>query len=115
VVNKAETSTQLYSRIVRMGIRSAAVAGPAQHLRKEMAAGRTSLYESYDSREVTMQQPTTDFTRLDDPQFFEERRHVREKLERLPEHHVDRASLADLYEAMTREFEQRAASAWQQS
>ena len=62
-----------------------------------------------------MQQPTTDYTKLGDPEFFEERRHVREKLERLPEHHVDRASLADLYEAMTRELEQRAASAWQQS
>jgi hypothetical protein len=62
-----------------------------------------------------MQQPTTDFTRLDDPQFFEERRHVREKLERLPEHHADRAMLTDLYAAMTTELDRRAASAWQQS
>ncbi|MGH3278250.1 MAG: hypothetical protein ACRDNW_03840 [Trebonia sp.] len=60
-----------------------------------------------------MHQPTTDFTKLADPEFFEERRHVREKLERLPEHHTDRASLADLYEAMTEEFTRRARSAWQ--
>jgi hypothetical protein len=59
-----------------------------------------------------MQQPQTDYTKLDDPAFFEERRHVREKLERLPEHHVDRASLAELYDAMTDEFVKRAASAW---
>jgi len=62
-----------------------------------------------------MQQPTTDFSRLDDPQFFEERCHVREKLERLPEHHADRASLTDLYAAITTELDRRAASAWQQS
>jgi hypothetical protein len=60
-------------------------------------------------------QQQTDYTKLGDPEFFEERRHVREKLERLPEHHVDRASLANLYDAMTKEFEHRAASAWQQS
>jgi hypothetical protein len=61
-----------------------------------------------------MQQPTTDYTGLDDPQFFEERRHVREKLERLPDHHADRASLTDLYAAMTTELDRRAARAWQQ-
>jgi len=62
-----------------------------------------------------MRQPTTDFTRLDDPQFFEERRHVREKLARLPEHHTERAALTDLYDAMTTEIDRRAASAWRQS
>jgi hypothetical protein len=56
----------------------------------------------------------TDYTQLDDPEFFEERRHVREKLERLPEHHVDRATLTEVYNAMTEEFTRRARSAWQQ-
>jgi hypothetical protein len=60
-----------------------------------------------------MQQPATDFTQLGDPEFFEERHHVQEKLERLPEHHIDRASLTDLYDVMTREWDRRAASAWQ--
>jgi hypothetical protein len=30
-----------------------------------------------------------DFTNLDDPEFFKERRRVRERLERLPARHVD--------------------------
>jgi hypothetical protein len=59
-----------------------------------------------------MEQPATDFTELDDPAFFEERRHVREKLERLPAHHAERASLAALARAMDDEFVKRAASAW---
>lgn len=58
---------------------------------------------------------STDYTKLDDPEFFEERRRVREELERLPEHHADRATLAALLEEMTDEFVKRAASAWQAS
>jgi hypothetical protein len=57
-------------------------------------------------------QQETDFTTLDDPEFFEERRHVREKLDRLPEQHIDRAPLAELYDAMTDELTRRARSAW---
>jgi hypothetical protein len=55
------------------------------------------------------------FSKLDDPEFFEERRRVRDELERLPAHHADRATLTELYEAMTDEFTRRAASAWQAS
>jgi hypothetical protein len=58
---------------------------------------------------------STDYTQLDDPEFFEERRRVRDELERLPAHHADRATLAELDEAMTDEFTRRAASAWQAS
>jgi hypothetical protein len=58
---------------------------------------------------------STDYTQLDDPEFFEERRRVREQLEHLPAHHADRATLAELYEAMTDEFTRRAASAWRAS
>jgi hypothetical protein len=58
---------------------------------------------------------STDYTKLDDPEFFEERRRVREQLERLPEQHADRAMLAELLEKMTDEFVKRAASAWQAS
>jgi hypothetical protein len=54
----------------------------------------------------------TEFSGLGDPEFFEERQHVREQLERLPPGHADRAGLTDLYESMTEEFERRAASAW---
>jgi hypothetical protein len=57
----------------------------------------------------------TDFTKLDDPEFFKERRRVREQLECLPAHHVERESLVELYDAMTDEFTKRAASAWRAS
>ena len=57
-------------------------------------------------------QEQADFTRLDDPGFFRERRRVRERLESLPAGHADRAPLVKLYDAMTDEFTRRAASAW---
>ncbi|MGH3171302.1 MAG: hypothetical protein ACRDN0_36235 [Trebonia sp.] len=57
----------------------------------------------------------TDFTKLDDPEFFAERRRLREQLERLPAQHIDRDALAELYEQMTDELTKRAASAWQAS
>lgn len=60
-----------------------------------------------------MSQPLTDFTQLPDPEFFEERRHVREKLERLPACHPGRIRLSGLYEAMTAELDRRARCAWQ--
>ncbi len=53
-----------------------------------------------------------DYRKLDDPQLFEERRHVRDKLERLPECHADRKRLAAIYAAMTEEFDRRARIAW---
>jgi hypothetical protein len=62
-----------------------------------------------------MTQPQADFTELGDPEFLAERRHVREKLERMPAHHAARASLAELAEAMDDEFVKRAASAWKAS
>ena len=58
---------------------------------------------------------TDDYLKLDDPEFFEARRDVREKLERLPPRHADRVPLAELYEALTREFDRRAASAWEKA
>ena len=56
---------------------------------------------------------STDYTQLDDPELFAERRHLREKLERLPAHHADRAGLVRQLDAMTEEFDRRARSAWQ--
>lgn len=53
-----------------------------------------------------------DFTRLDDQQLFAERRRVRQELEHLPEHSVDRADLGRLHAALTREFDRRARAAW---
>jgi hypothetical protein len=58
---------------------------------------------------------STDYTRLDDPELFEERRHVREQLERLPAHHADHVRLAGQLRAMTEEFDRRARAAWQAS
>jgi hypothetical protein len=60
-------------------------------------------------------QEQTDFTGLNDPEFFRERRRVRERLECLPAHHADRAPLVELYDAMTDEFTRRAVSAWRAS
>jgi hypothetical protein len=62
-----------------------------------------------------MQQPAADYTQLDDPDLFEERRHVREKLERLPARHADRTKLAAVLDALTSELDRRARSAWHQS
>ena len=59
-------------------------------------------------------QQATDYTQLDDPELFSERRHVREKLERLPARHADRTRLTAVLDALTNEFDRRARSAWQQ-
>lgn len=61
------------------------------------------------------QPPQPDYAQLDDPEFFSERRRVRERLESLPAGHADRAALARLYDAMTDEFTRRAARAWRAS
>ena len=53
-----------------------------------------------------------DFRQLDDPDFLAERRRVREALEHVPEQSPDRAGLAARYEAMSAEFDRRAARAW---
>ncbi len=61
------------------------------------------------------QTPSTeqvDFSQLDDPDFLAERRRVREELEHTPEQSPDRAGLAARYEAMSAEFDRRAARAW---
>jgi hypothetical protein len=54
-----------------------------------------------------------DYSQLDDPDLFAERRHVREKLETLPSRHVDRTRLTAVLDALTTEFDRRARSAWQ--
>jgi hypothetical protein len=53
-----------------------------------------------------------DFSQLDDPDFLAERRRVLEALERTPEESPGRAELAARYEAMSAEFDRRAARAW---
>lgn len=55
-----------------------------------------------------------DYKQLDDPAFFAERRHVREKLEQLPGDHPGRAALEQLYDEMNAEFDRRARAAWNQ-
>jgi hypothetical protein len=57
---------------------------------------------------------STDYANLDDPELFEERRHVREKLDRLPDRHAGRQQLSEVLDALTEEFDRRARSAWQQ-
>jgi len=58
---------------------------------------------------------TTDFTKLDDPEFLAERRRVREELEHAPEHSADRDKLTEAYADLDAEFIRRARSAWQAS
>jgi hypothetical protein len=53
-----------------------------------------------------------DFRQLADPDFLAERRRVREALERVPEQSPGRARLAARYDAMSAEFDRRAARAW---
>jgi hypothetical protein len=53
-----------------------------------------------------------DYTQLDDPELFEERRRVRERLQSLPPRHVDRTRLTAVLDALTTEFDRRARTAW---
>ena len=52
-----------------------------------------------------------DITTMDDPQFLDERRRVREELEHLPADAVGDA-LADRYQMLNEEFLRRARIAW---
>ena len=63
---------------------------------------------------MTQSQSTeqADFRQLDDPDFLAERRRVLEALECAPEESPGRAELAARYEAMSAEFDRRAARAW---
>lgn len=53
-----------------------------------------------------------DYANLDDVELFSECTHVREKLERLPEHHTERVRLSRVLEDLNAEFDKRARSAW---
>jgi hypothetical protein len=55
-----------------------------------------------------------DITTMDDPQFLEERRRVREELGHLPAHEVSEA-LAARYQKLSEEFLRRARIAWSQA
>jgi hypothetical protein len=56
-----------------------------------------------------------DLTTLDDDQLISQRAALRTRLERLPPHARQHASLAKRYEALTTEFDRRARAAWQQT
>ena len=58
-------------------------------------------------------QQQADYTQLNDPDLFAERRHVREQLEHLPARHANRTRLATVLDALTDEFDRRARAAWQ--
>ena len=49
---------------------------------------------------------------LDDSEFLDERRRVREALEHAPADAVGRAELAALHDTLTEEFDRRARAAW---
>jgi hypothetical protein len=53
-----------------------------------------------------------DFSQFNDPDFLAERSRVREELEHAPEQSPGRAGLAARYDAMSAEFDRRAARAW---
>lgn len=55
-----------------------------------------------------MGEDDADFTRMDDPEFLDERARVRELLESLPLDHDDYDRLAARYRAMQEEFFRRA-------
>jgi pyruvate-formate lyase len=59
-----------------------------------------------------MTQTQADYEHLDDTEFIEERRHVREQLEQLPEQHPRRRALTELSQVLDREFTRRARAAW---
>jgi hypothetical protein len=52
-----------------------------------------------------------DITTMDDPQFLDERRRVREELDRLPAH-ITSAVLTARYQQLNDEFLRRARIAW---
>jgi hypothetical protein len=55
-----------------------------------------------------MSEDDADFTRMDDPEFLDERARIRELLECLPLDHDDYGRLAARYRAMQEEFFRRA-------
>ena len=111
-VSNAETYSQLYAQPVTLGPRPAAVPKPKQR-EAERRRDAPKLFGSCDSQEGDMQQPAADYTQLDAPSLFAERRHLREKLESLPERHADRTRLAATLNALTDEADRRARVAWQ--
>jgi hypothetical protein len=58
-------------------------------------------------------QTRADYARLADPDLFDERRHLSEKLADLLASHPGRARLAEAIDALTDEFDRRARAAWQ--
>ena len=66
------------------------------------------------SKPMSSTEPS-EFATLDDPQFLSARARLRQRLEDLPERHVDRARFQLTYDAMTREFDRRASRSWTQS
>ena len=58
-----------------------------------------------------MNEDDADFTRMDDPEFLDERARIRDLLECLPLDHADYGRLAARYRAMQAEFFRRASIA----
>jgi hypothetical protein len=55
-----------------------------------------------------------EFSQLDDPEFLDERKRVREELEHTPEQDVS-PELAAFYQRLNEEFLRRASAAWTQA
>ncbi len=62
-----------------------------------------------------MSEDDADFTRMDDPQFLDERARIRDLLECLPLDHEEYDRLAARYRAMQEEFFRRASIARSQA
>ena len=62
---------------------------------------------------TTQAAESDDLTKLDDDQLIGQRAALRQQLQQMPEHHVQRASLAVRYSVLTDEFDRRARAAWQ--
>ena len=62
---------------------------------------------------TTQAAESDDLTKLDDDQLIGQRAALRQQLQRMPEHHKQRASLVIRYDVLTDEFDRRARAAWQ--
>jgi hypothetical protein len=61
---------------------------------------------------TTQAAESDEISQLDDDQLIDQRATLRRRLEQIPEHHKQRASLAKRYDVLTTEFDRRARGAW---
>jgi hypothetical protein len=79
-----------------------------------MPGGDHSHKQHTEAQKMTTQAAESDdLTKLDDDQLIGQRAALRQRLQQMPEHHIQRASLVVRYGVLTDEFDRRARAAWQ--